>query len=229
MLAMNKFVDVQRTIRSRLWLLSVPLVFASVWPPSRTAGADQKAEATKVVPKEVHALAGTYTGSWTMYGIDEQAKVVKRAAWTDTMKAVDPQVKGDRAFVNTSDEMVFEGGQVPPFKVQGMEGYLLKSDGAVGDYFIEISGQTNRLVKVGENVWCYTTPSTAQELARLGFPKDASGQHVLVKVVAKEQGRETHRISRLTTVNWKDKEGMERSLQFVSLQGHHQRRPSASQ
>jgi hypothetical protein len=217
--------SIEKAMRSRLWVLALLLFFAPAWAPSRTAGADEKADAPKEVAQEVRALQGTYTGSWTMYGIDEKGDVVKRMAWTDTMKAVDPQVKGDRAFVSTTDEMTFEGGQIPPFNVQGTEGYLLKLDGGLGDYFIESAGQTNRMVKVGENVWSYTTAAAAQELGRLGFPKDASGQHVLVKVVIKEQGVETHRISRLTTVQWKDKEGMERSLQFVSLQGFHQRQP----
>jgi hypothetical protein len=44
-------------------------------------------------------------------------------------------------------------------------------------------------------------------------------------VVTKEQVMETHRISRLTTVSWKDKEGKECWLQFVSLQGFHKRQP----
>ena len=48
---------------------------------------------------------------------------------------------------------------------------------------------------------------------------------MLVKVVTKEQGVETHRISRVTTVSWKDKEGKEQTLQFVSLQGYHKRQP----
>ncbi len=212
-------------MRRKLCRLALPLFFAPALALSPSAGADQKADARKEVPKEVRALEGTYTGSWTMYGIDEKGDVVKRMAWTDTMKAVGAEVKGDRALVNTTDEMTFEGGQIPPFKVQGKEGYFLKKDGGLGDYFIETSGQTNRMVKVGENVWSYTTPAAAQELSRLGFPKDASGQHVLVKVVTKEQGTETHRISRLTTVNWKDKEGKERVLQFVSLQGYHKRQP----
>jgi len=121
------------------------------------------------------------------------------------------------------DEMRFEGGQIPPFKVQGKEGYFLTKDGGLRDYFIETAGQTYRMIKVGENVWSYTTRADAQELGRLGFPKDASGHHVLVKVVTNEQGVETHRISRLTTVSWKDTEGKERWLQFVSLQGFHRR------
>jgi hypothetical protein len=174
-------------------------------------------------PKAVCQLVGTYTGSWTMFGIDEKDEVVKRMAWSDTIKAEKPEVKGERAFVTTSDQMTFEGGKIPPFKVQGKEGYFLKKDGGLGDYFIETFGQTNRMVKVGDNVWSYTTPAAAQELGRLGFPKGSSGQHVLVKVVTKEQGVETHRISRLTTVSWKDKEGKERWLQFVSLQGFHKR------
>jgi hypothetical protein len=158
-----------------------------------------------------------------MFGINEKGEVAQRMAWTDTMKAENPQVKDDRAFVVTNGEMTFEGGKIPPLKVFGKEGYVINSDGGLGDYFIETSGQNYRMVKVGENVWSYTTPSAAEELVRLGFPKDASGQHVLVKVVTREQGVETHRISRLTVVNWKDKAGQERWMQFVSLAGFHKR------
>lgn len=42
-------------------------------------------------------------------------------------------------------------------------------------------------------------------------------------VITREQAIETHRISRLTTVNWKDKQGKDCGLQFVSLRGFHQR------
>lgn len=212
-------------MRCKLWVFALPLFFVAAWAPSRTACADQRADATKEAAKEVQALVGTYIGSWTMFGIDDKGEVVKRMAWTDIMKADGPDVKGDRAFVNTTDEMKFEGGRIPPIKVQGMEGYLLRSDGALGDYFVETAGQTNRFVKVGENVWTYTAQATAEELRRLGFPNGATGQHVLVKVVTKEQDTETHRISRLTTVNWQDAEGKELALQFVSLQGFHKRQP----
>ena len=33
------------------------------------------------IPKEVQAIVGTYTGSWTSYGLDGQGQVVKQAAW----------------------------------------------------------------------------------------------------------------------------------------------------
>jgi hypothetical protein len=188
----------------------------------RHSGADDQAGSDKV-PKEVRALEGTYTGSWIMYGVDDKGEVVKKMAWTDTMKAVGSEVKGERAQVTTTDEMTFEGAKAPPFKVEGKEGYFLKKDGGLSDYFIETFGQVNRLVKVGDNVWSYTATASAPELTRLGFPKEASGQHVVVKVVGKEQGVETHRICRLSTVTWADKSGKERVLQFVSLQGYHKR------
>jgi len=198
-------------------LLALSFIAAQVWVMSPSVGVAQQTDAPETVPEEVRAMEGTYTGSWAMYGIDEKGEIVRSIAWTDTMQASSPQVEGDRAFVNTTDEMTFEGGQIPPFKVQGREGYYLESDGGLGAYFIETMGQAYRMVKVGENVWSYTTPVAIQELGPLGFPGNASGQHVLVKVVTHEQGTETHRISRLTTVNWKDGEGKEQVLQFVSL------------
>jgi hypothetical protein len=208
-------------MRSRLLAFGiVTLVVIAVSTHFLTAHDKNAPEAP---PKEVSDLVGTYTGTWTMFGIDEKGDVVKRMSWTDTMKAEKPEVKGDRAYVSTVDDMTFEGGRIPPFRIEGKEGYLLKKDGSLGDYFIESSGQTNKMVKVGDNVWSYTTPAAAQEMTRLGFPKDASGQHVVVKVVTREQGVETHRISRLTTASWKDSEGKERWLQFVSLQGYHKR------
>ncbi|HEY7327668.1 MAG TPA: hypothetical protein VH592_08515 [Gemmataceae bacterium] len=210
-------------MRSRLSRFGIAASFLlACWSHFITAG--QK-DAQNAPPKEVRDLVGTYTGEWTMFGIDEKGATVKRMAWTDTMKAEKPEVKDGRAYVSTLEQMTFEGGKTPPFKIEGKEGYYLKKDGGLGDYFIETVGKTHRMVKLGDNVWSYTIPAPTDELVLLGFPKEASGVHVLIKVVTKEQGNETHRISRLTTVSWKDKMGKERGLQFVSLQGIHKRQP----
>jgi hypothetical protein len=174
------------------------------------------------VPKEVRDVAGNYTGSWTSYGLDANGQVVKQAAWTDTMKAENPVVEKGRAFVTTNDEMIFEGGRIPPMKVSGKEGYSLKSDGSLGEYFIETYGQAYKMQKLGDNVLAYTIAVAPQEFARLGMPNAISGQHVLVKVITFEQGLETHNITRVTTLRWKDAGGKERTTQFVSLQGRHQ-------
>lgn len=177
----------------------------------------------KPIPKEVSAIAGTYAGSWTVFGLDEKGQTVKRAAWTDVLKAENPVNQKDRAFVTITDEMTFEGGRIPPRKTQGAEGYLLNKDGSLGDYYFETAGQVYRFQKLSPDTWAYVIPADARELAQLGFTNVVSGQHTLVKVITSEQGVETHRISRVTTVNWKDAEGKERWTQFVSLQGFHKR------
>ena len=161
-----------------------------------------------------------------MFGIDDKGQVVKKAAWTDIIKTENPAIKGDRAFVTTSDEMIFEGGKIPPRKYQGTEGYFINKDGSLGDYFIESSGQTTKMHKLADNTWVYSIPAATQEVAQLGFSNITSAQHVLVKVVTQENGTQTHRITRITTVIWKDKEGKEICTQFVSLQGFHKKKSS---
>jgi hypothetical protein len=196
-------------------------VAASPAVPSETAPA--VAGDARAVPEELRALAGTYAGVWAMYGVDAQGAVVERMAWTDTMRAENPKVEGGRAFLTTVDEMVFEGGVAPPYRVEGREGFFLDAEGRSGDGFIETFGQVVRLIKLSDNAWSYVAPAAAGELGMLGFPAGAEGNHVLVKVLTREAGVETHRISRVTTVRWTDAAGAERWTQFVSLQGYHKR------
>src|SRR5262245_32914828 len=205
-------------------MLPLPALVA-VWVMPSAAGAGPEPDAPKAIPEGVRALEGTYTGAWTMYGIDDNGEVVKRMAWTDTMRAASPEVKGDRAYVTTTDEMTFEGAKGPPLKVEGKEGYYLTKDGGLGDYFIETYGQVQRVAKLGANVWGFAAPAAEENRARLGSRRGASGQHVVARGVTTEGGVETHRGSRVTTVSWKDKDAKERVLQFVSLQGYHKRQP----
>lgn len=209
----------------KLCTLALLLCAVAAAAQAPVAGGQPKAVTPRGVPREVRALEGTYTGSWTMYGINDEGKVVKRVGWTDILKTDGTTVESNRAYVTWTDEQTFEGAKGPPRKSQGKEGYFLTKEGTLGDYFIEMFGQATPMVRLSDNVWSYATPAPAQELAMLGFPTGASGQHVQVKVVTRERGVETHRISRLSTVTWSDKEGKEHVLQFVSLQGHHQRQP----
>lgn len=180
------------------------------------------AKAQAVVPSEVKEIAGTFTGAWTAYTLNANGEVVKQMAWTDVMKGENPVAEKDRAYITTTDEMTFEGGKIPPQKIPGKEGYLLNKDGSLGDYFIEVFGQTILMKKLSKDAWVYTVSASPREFAALG-DKFLSATHVLVKTVSFEQGTETHHISRVTTVRWKDAEGKERSTQFVSLQGQHKR------
>jgi hypothetical protein len=173
-------------------------------------------------PDAVKSLVGTYRGEWRLFGVDNTGKVVSRATWTDVMVAQTPTVEGGRAFVKTVDEMNFTGlggkKQWP-----GSEGYLLKADGSLGDYFVATGDQITRGQKIADNVWTYVADVSTAELQSLGFPAEATGSHVTVKVVATEQEHEVHRLTRVTTVRWNDAEGAVHALQFVSLQGFHRK------
>ena len=184
---------------------------------------DNNNGSSQVVPEAVRDLEGTYVGSWTLFGIDEESNVVKLASWTDTIKAENPQIDDEHAYVLTTTEMVFEGSNAPPLTFTGKEGYFLMPDGSLGDYFIETFGQISKSTQLGEKVWISVTPVSAEDLASYRLPDDASGQHVLVKVVTSEEGSEIHRIMRVTTVSWTDQAGQERSIQFASLEGFHKR------
>jgi hypothetical protein len=118
------------------------------------------------VPKEVAAISGTYTGSWAMFGIDRAGQVTKRAAWTDVLKAENPMVKGNQAYVTTTDEMTFEGASIPPRKVQGTEGYFINKDGSLGDYYFETFGRVYRMQRLEKDTWAYNVQADPRELAQ---------------------------------------------------------------
>lgn len=198
-----------------------PAASSQVQPVEAVTGNDNGS--SQAVPQAVRDLEGTYVGSWTLFGIDEEGKVVKLASWTDTIKAENAQMDGEQAYVLTTNEMVFDGSDAPPVQFTGKEGYFLMPDGSLGDYFVETFGQISKSTQLGENVWISVTPASAEDLASYRLPNDSSGQHVLVKVVTSEEGSEIHRITRVTTVTWTDQAGQDRSIQFASIQGFHQR------
>ncbi|MFC2156703.1 hypothetical protein ACFLT9_02575 [Acidobacteriota bacterium] len=178
--------------------------------------------AAQEVPEEVAALAGTYTGSWTMFGLDKEGTIIKKMSWTDVLEALNPEIKNGRAFVTTIDIMVFDGN-IPPQKVTGKEGYFLNEDGSLGDYFMEMAGQTVKMIQIDQDVWTYTSPVNPYEYSIMGVTNVSYAKHVLFKVITREDEVETHRISRVTTVHWTGKDDKEQWIQFISLQGIHKR------
>jgi hypothetical protein len=198
-----------------------PAASSQIQPTETVTGMNNSA--SQVVPQAVLDLEGTYVGSWTLYGLDEASQVVKLATWTDTIKAENAQIDNEQAYVLTTTEMVFDGSNAPPLEFPGKEGYFLMPDGTLGEYFIETFGQISKSTLLGENVWITVTPASAEDLASYRLPNDSSGQHVIVKVITSEEGTEIHRITRVTTVNWRDQAGKDRSVQFVSLEGFHKR------
>lgn len=174
------------------------------------------------VPEEVKAMAGTYTGSWSIFGLDQEGTIVKKMSWTDVIVAQNPVIQDGQAYVSTIDNMVFEGN-IPPQKIVGKEGYFLNEDGTLGDYFMEMAGQTLKMTMIDKDVWTYTSPVNPYEYSMLGFTNVIYAKHVMVKVITREDEGETHRISRVTTVHWTGKDNKEHWIQFISLQGFHRR------
>jgi len=173
------------------------------------------------LPDEVQNLVATAKGSWTSYGLSEKGEIVKRFSYPDELTTKDLKVEDARAFVSYTAKMHFPGRE-EPFVMEGKEGYYLNADGTLGDYFTEQFGQTTRYKKLSDGVWTASMPAFPQELEQFGFSNVISGTHVMVKVVSREETKETHRISRVTTVHWKDAAGKERWIQFTSLQGQHE-------
>jgi hypothetical protein len=146
-------------------------------------------------------------------------------SWTDELEAQNPVVKDGQAYVTTIDNMIFEGN-IPPQKVTGKEGYYLNEDGSLGDYFMEMAGQTLKMIEIDQDVWTYTSPVNPYEYSIMGFTNVIYAKHVLVKVITREDEIETHRISRVTTVHWTGKDNEGQWIQFISLQGIHRRKKS---
>ncbi|MEX1019510.1 MAG: hypothetical protein WDZ49_07620 [Litorilinea sp.] len=205
-------------------VLLLALLLSACQPiqPAATASAPNNGSAP-VVPQVIRDLEGSYVGAWTVFGLDEEGQVMKLVSWADTIQAENSQIEDDQAYVLTTGEMVFEGGNIPPMTIAGKEGYFLLPDGSLGDYFVETNGQISKSTHLGENVWITVTPASAQDLASYRLPNVASGLHILNKVVTREDGLEIHRITRVTTVNWTDLAGQARSTQFASLEGFHKR------
>lgn len=178
---------------------------------------------SQMVPEELQSLVGSYCGEWSAYGIDGSGHVIKATSWTDTITLSDPVVEVNRAYAVTEDKMYFEGGHIPPMTVSGIEGFFINENGSLGDHFFAMYGQVYRMNQLNDNTWVYTMPGSPQELVNFGFTDIISAQHVVIKVVSNENGTETHRISRITTVNWRDSNGDEKWIHYNSLEGYHRR------
>lgn len=197
-----------------------PLAVALLFAASAAFGAPLR---TDDVPPQVEKLLGKWVGEWQMWRVDAAGAVVPGMKWHDTMIASEPTRAPGRLFIKTVDEMTFDGVVGSPRTFTGTEGWYLNDDGTLGAHYVESFGRESRMVPLRADCESAIDDVPPQELAQMGFPKGATGTHVLVKVVVAETGGETHRITRITTARWPTADGSERHLQFVSLQGWHRK------
>ena len=191
------------------------LCFILVLSSSYNALADTAFEATQ-------RIAGTYKGAWTMSGINSDGAIVDKLKWTDLVVATNPQQISGRSIIDVHSVMTYENGQTREAKFR--EGYFARLDGSLGNRFFEDRGVITEYSLLSSGVWTFTSAVAEYELKFLGFePKDVtSAVHVTVKVLA-GYAPEVQSITRVTTVNYKSKDGSSKVIQFVSMKGTHQK------
>jgi hypothetical protein len=201
----------------------VALLFIAATAACTAASADPQATASALSaqpPPELLALAGHYDGAWTISGVDAMGNTKTVSSWTDSLDLGNPVVLADRAYISATDHMTFASGGT--HDQDFAEGFFLNADGSLGDRYYVVSGQTVRETPIADHVFTFAQTASPQELASLGFMNAASGEHVTTEVITFDaDGADVSRLTRVTTVHWKDGAGQDRWTQAVTLQGFH--------
>ena len=182
-----------------------------------------KPDAPPRIPQRVQQMAGRFTGTWTSFSYKD-GHPVKRASWTDALICDKPTRVGNKTIVEFHAESTFPG-QSRTRKRQWKEGYFLNDEGGLADRYVEYFGTVYRLKQISPTTWVYALPMASTEFAQMGFPGAIRGEHVIIVSEQTESGVDTRRMTRLTSVVHKNKDGKEITTQFVSLRGFHKRRP----
>ncbi|MCA9691343.1 MAG: hypothetical protein R3A51_13055 [Nannocystaceae bacterium] len=176
------------------------------------------------VAAALDAKAGTYMGSWELFGYDPMAGAYPAFAWTDVVTAQNPTVEADRAYLDVTDVITFEMGG--GYEQMWIEGFQLNEDGTPGAEFIEMMGVVTVLEEVEPDHYVYEQPVTEQDLmliAGVTLENLVSGTHVVDKVVTHPGGVETHTISRTTSIEYTDDADQLVTIEFESLRGTHEK------
>jgi hypothetical protein len=176
---------------------------------------------SQTVEDEINKLTGEFAGEWTTYKLNESSEIVKANSWVDTLRAGDPVITKSEAYVTVKGIMHFENPNIPPYKIQFKEGFKIK-DGAVGAHFYIILGVESIETKVSENTYVISNEISPFELPQLGFKSINKGMHTTIKVILNVNGKEVHKISRISTIQWKE-DDEEKEIQFLSMKGNHRR------
>lgn len=177
----------------------------------------------------IASILGTYDGAWEMFGRDAKGAIVSLARWTDTITLGAPiRHEPGRVFAKAVDVMHFAGA--PPREMSFSEGFAIAPDGQAGGRFYDFGGERTDLVQLSSTTWVFDSAVSERDLRSLGFdPKTVvSARHTTTKHVTVAGGIDTEWITRVTTVQTDGSPAAGAGgpvFQFVSMQGHHTRRP----
>jgi len=170
-------------------------------------------------------LVGTYTGEWTMFGLDADDKAQAAQNFTDSVTASNPRIENGRAIVDVAATMDMGGGG-PPFQLAFIEGVIVGENGARGDYFVELQGNVQMYKEVKPNVWETESPLNPrdyQAMANVTAENVIGGWKRSTKVVSWVDGSERHDITVLTHVEYTNAAGKTITVEFTSMVGFHQK------
>ena len=220
-----------KRLSSAVLSISGLLLFAAC---SAGGEAPTSSDSAEIIQKPVAAspqlaaarsLVGHYTGGSTVYGINAAGEIEKKYSFTEDITATDPQVKDGLAFVNVVD--LISG---VPFPIKWTEGFHLDARGSIGArYFLpEMPGAVETVEKdlAEAGSATFETDLRPNEEAELGFGgRDILyKKHTTIKNVVTSGNSETHVITRLTTITWKDAAGAIQTKTFVSMNGTQERK-----
>lgn len=176
---------------------------------------------SQTIEDEINKLTGTFMGEWTAYKLDENGSIVKSYSWIDTLRATDPVITESEAYITVRGFMHFDDPNIPPYKIQFKEGFKV-NDGKIGEHFYTIMGVESIENKVAENTYIISNDISPFELQQLGFKTMTTGVHTSIKVILNIDGKEIHKISRISTITWTEN-NEKKEIQFLSMEGKHTR------
>ncbi len=172
----------------------------------------------------ITGMVGTYTGDFVMHGLDGADAPYPAMSWADTAVASNPRIDGDRAQVDVHDTMVMDGGGT--YEQEWLEGILIEPDGSAGDRFIDMDGVVTVQTEVTPGVFEYEQPIEEYDFynwTNVTAANLIAGGHLMHKEVVDDGGIETHLISRTTSLEYEDAGGSTVSVEYLSLEGTHQK------
>lgn len=175
----------------------------------------------QTIQSEIQKLAGKYAGEWTTYTIISSGEIRKSMAWKDTLVTSDPVINDTMAYVNVKSIMYFENSKIPPYKMDFKEGLKIKN-GKIVSHFMLIMGKEATETQVDANTFIISQPVSAVELNQMGIKDAVMATNTTVKVSIKENGTELDKISRITTLSYREN-GQIVTRQFTSMEGFHKK------
>lgn len=173
------------------------------------------------IEKEIQTFTGQFAGEWTAYKMNSSGEIIKSMSWKDTLTTSDPIINDTLAFVNIKSIMTFDNPNIPPYKLDFKEGFKIKN-GIILFHFFTVMGTEAIETKVDNGTYVISQPVSTFELNQMGFKNVVEAKNTTVKVILMVNGTEVHKISRITTIMWKENEQIW-TKQFLSLEGFHKR------